>query len=55
MHVAQQRRRKEETLRRQRSGWLPAGCTLGHALINQPLNTLQLHTRHDGANVDHLI
>src|SRR2546426_1816202 len=52
MHVAQQRWRKIQTPRRNGNGGLPAGGSFGDALIDQPLDALELHSRDDGANVD---
>jgi len=34
---------------------LPARCSFGDALIDQPLDALELHARDDGANVDGFI
>ena len=55
MHIAQQRGRIIKAARRQRDLRLPAGCTLGDPLTNHALDTIELHARHDGADVDCLI
>ena len=52
MDIAQQRWRKIKPPRRHRDLRLPAGCAFGNALIHQSLNALQLHARHNGADVD---
>ncbi len=52
MNVAEQRGRVIQTTRRHWDGRLPASRSFGDALIDQPLDTLELHAGHDGANVD---
>src|SRR5713226_4449794 len=52
MNVAEQRWQKIQPPRWHRDGRLPAGRSFSDALIDQPLNALELHASHDGANVD---
>src|SRR5208283_2224199 len=52
MHIAQQRRRIVEPARRQRYLRLPARRAVRYTLINQLANAVELHARHDGADVD---
>src|SRR5208282_2106471 len=55
MHIAQQRWRIVETARRQRNLRLPAGCAVGHSLIDQLADSLELHFRDDGSDVDRFV
>src|SRR2546429_4895425 len=55
MNVAQQRWRKIQPSRWHGNGGLPAGRSFSDALIDQPLDALELHARDDGANVDSFI
>ena len=55
MNVAEQRGRIIKSARRQFDLRLPAGRALGDSLIHQPLDSIQLHPRHDRADVDGLV
>src|SRR5713101_6895525 len=52
MNVAEQRWQKIQPPRWHRDGRLPAGRSFSDALVDQPLDALELHARHDGADVD---
>src|SRR5467141_57473 len=55
MNVAQQRWRKIQPSRWYGNGGLPAGRSFRDALVDQPLDALELHTRDDRADVDGFI
>ena len=49
------RRRIVQAARRQLDLRLPASCAFRHSLVDEPLDAVQLHSRHDGADVDGLV
>src|SRR6266478_3517985 len=55
MNVAQQCRREIQPSRGHGNGGLPASRSLSDALIDQPLDALELRARDNRANVDGLI
>src|SRR5260370_12630086 len=55
MNVAQEVRWKIESSRRDGYGRLPASRAFRDALIDQPLDALELHASNDGADVDGLV
>src|SRR5271166_1201309 len=55
MHIAEESRWIKKSARGQRDLRLPAGCALGDTLLHHALDALQLHTRHDCADVDGLV
>src|ERR1700675_1609895 len=52
MHVAQKRRRIIEAARRQGNLRLPASRAVRYALIDKTADAVELHLRHDGADVN---
>ena len=54
-HAGEQGRREEVALARQAPGGLPHRGPLGHPLIHQTSDSLQLHRRHDRPDVHRLV
>src|SRR5689334_6484458 len=55
MHVAEQRWRKIKSARRQRDFWLPACRALSNSLRHHPLDTIELHSGHNGTDINGFI